>query len=273
MPKIQDLKVLIGCDPEVFVWDTVNEEFVSAHGMVGGTKADPQEIEDGIVMVDGMALEFGPKPCYDEKEWLSRLKGCVNTLRRMIGDRYQLVFEPTAEFSQETMDAQPEEALELGCEPDWSAYTLGYNPTPEADGKNFRSGGGHIHVGWGEDFDTDHPEFLKQCGVLVREMDRQILIPSGEWDTDAQRMQLYGNPGAFRPKPYGLEYRSPSNRWMAHPKTQLFVFRQTVESIRRVIEKPVVRVDPVSVERIQEAPIIREAYALQEGVDLSEVRR
>ena len=35
------------------------------------------------------------------------------------------------------------------------------------------------------------------------------------WDSDTNRMKLYGAAGACRVKPYGVEYRVPSNKWLA----------------------------------------------------------
>jgi hypothetical protein len=31
--------------------------------------------------------------------------------------------------------------------------------------------------------------------------------------TDTVRARWYGQPGIFRPKPYGIEYRTPDNNW------------------------------------------------------------
>lgn len=35
---------------------------------------------------------------------------------------------------------------------------------------------------------------------------------------------MYGGPGKFRFKPYGVEYRTPSNVWLDKPKLQRQIF-------------------------------------------------
>ena len=237
MPQVNGQDVLIGCDPEVFLFDDRNQQFVSAHGVIEGTKDSPQQIEDCIFMVDGMALEFGPSPCFTEEDWVDRLKFCVSTLENMIPSHWRLVFSPTAHFSPEIMGIQPEEALQLGCEPDFNAYTGEANPTPDPKGANFRSAGGHVHVGFGTGFDTSDTSFLEQCRMLVRQLDLELLIPSYLWDSDRERQKLYGKSGAYRPKSYGLEYRSLSNKWMNSEELQRLVFRNTVKAIEKLCQE------------------------------------
>ena len=53
-------QILVGCDPEVFV--AKGGKFISAHGMIPGTKKAPHKVERGAVQVDGMALEFNIDP-------------------------------------------------------------------------------------------------------------------------------------------------------------------------------------------------------------------
>jgi hypothetical protein len=49
-------------------------------------------------------------------------------------------------FHHAIMKAAPEEAKELGCEPDLDAYTMKENPKPNAN-TNMRTASGHIHIG------------------------------------------------------------------------------------------------------------------------------
>jgi hypothetical protein len=54
---------------------------------------------------------------------------------------------------------------------------------------------------------------------------------------------MYGAAGAFRPKPYGVEYRVLSNAWLTTEDRMRFVFDQTVAAVndliagKRAIEK------------------------------------
>jgi hypothetical protein len=40
------------------------------------------------------------------------------------------------------------------------------------------------------------------------------------------RRGIYGGAGSFRPKPYGMEYRTPSNNWTFDSATRQWVFMQ-----------------------------------------------
>ena len=54
--KLFGQEILIGCDPEVAVVDEKGE-LVSAHGLIKGTKDNPQLVKNGMVQVDG-AIAF-----------------------------------------------------------------------------------------------------------------------------------------------------------------------------------------------------------------------
>ena len=43
---------------------------------------------------------------------------------------------------------------------------------------------------------------------------------------------MYGAAGAFRPKPYGVEYRVLSNAWLLTEDRMRFVYKQTVKAVK-----------------------------------------
>jgi len=238
LAKINGNTFLLGCDPEVFV---VNKkgEFVGAHGLIPGNKAEPLKVENGMVQVDGMALEFGVDPCATKREFVDRIKSVLKTLRGMLSKGYDISVTPIAQFSKEEMLRAPKEALELGCDPDYNAYTCKLNPRPSLSNPNMRSAGGHVHVGWGTGFNRLDPEFIKNCCALAVEMDYYLGVPSLSWDSDTTRRSIYGAAGALRPKTYGMEYRSLSNQWLLDEELISFVYDQTLAAIRSAIENPV----------------------------------
>jgi hypothetical protein len=70
-----------------------------------------------------------------------------------------------------------------------------------------------------------------RCITLVKQLDAYLGIPSLEWDKDTLRRRLYGKAGAFRPKPYGVEYRTLSNAWLKNEMLVRYVYRQTMRAI------------------------------------------
>jgi hypothetical protein len=117
----------------------------------------------------------------------------------------------------------PDEAKILGCDPDYNAYTGELNPTPDGT-RTFRTAAGHVHVGWGADIPTDNPEHLEICRNFVKQLDTTVGMLMCIIDRDPQRRELYGKAGAFRPKSYGVEYRTPSNIWLKNVQFRRAIF-------------------------------------------------
>lgn len=229
------MTILLGADPELFVKDVNSNSFISAHDMVEGTKENPLRVHNGAVQVDGMALEFNIDPTDCPKQFAKRIRSVRRQLTEMIGKDKRLHSKATVHFDAEYMAGLPEKALELGCEPDFNAYTGEANPRPDG-AKTFRTGAGHIHIGWTEGKDPHDPSHFNDCRFITQVLD-QILLPASKvWDKDEERRQLYGAKGAFRPKPYGVEYRVLSNAWLKNAEITEYVaalVKNVVERIQR----------------------------------------
>jgi hypothetical protein len=224
--------VTIGADPEVFVLNGKNGKYSSAHIFKAGTKDRPKAIPHGFVQVDGLALEFNTPPTQDKNEFISSITGCLQDLTKIVkasSKNFRLEATPVVGFNKKYLKSLPREVRALGCNPDWNAYTMDENPIPDAE-KPFRTGSGHIHVGFTENADVESASHLMDCAKLARQMDYYLGLPSLEWDPDPVRRQLYGKAGAFRAKVYGMEYRVLSNRWLSRPELVAFVFDQTMKA-------------------------------------------
>ena len=205
--------LLIGCDPEVFVFDTKAGKYVTGHGLIPGTKDKPFKVDGGAVQVDGMALEFNIDPASSSEEFVGNIEKVLKALKGMLPPHLELAAKPTVEFGKAYLSTMPEEAVELGCEPDYNAYTGKENPRPNA-ASTFRTSAGHIHIGWTEGMDPKDPDHFEACCMFAKFLDYHLGATAALWDEDDKRRQLYGDRGAFRPKPYGMEYRSPSSAWL-----------------------------------------------------------
>ncbi len=232
--KIGGFEFLVGADPELFIVNAKGK-LVSAHGMVPGTKDEPFKVRNGAVQVDGLAAEFNIKPAATERAFKTNLTAVQNQLTAMLPKGHKLVAVPTAHFGKEFLAKQPKEALELGCDPDYNAYTGKVNPRPDGAAVDFRTGAGHIHIGWCSGVDPKLQEHYEACCFIAKELDARVGVLSLLWDDDAKRRVLYGKAGAFRPKPYGMEYRTPSNAWLNSPKLVGFVYKQVIESIKACV--------------------------------------
>lgn len=223
--------ILIGCDPEVFVKQ--GEIYKSAHGLIRGDKKNPQRVNKGAVQVDGMALEFNIDPAASEDEFVLNVNTVFDQLKLMV-PTYEIAITPTADFDPEYMDAQPEEAKELGCDPDYNAYTGFENPKPNGK-RPFRTASGHVHIGWTSGQDIQDPQHIADAHMVGRQMDYFLGLGSMLFDNDQKRRSMYGKAGCVRIKPYGVEYRTLSNAWLKSPELMRWVFRNAKLGVEKLM--------------------------------------
>lgn len=227
------MELLIGADPEFFVYK--DGKPVSAYGLIEGTKKNPIPVNGGAIQVDGMALEFNINPAKTKEEFNLNITDVIYQLREVVPPEYEFRFEPVAEFGEQYIAEQPEEAKRLGCDPDFNAWTGAPNPAPNANG-SFRTASGHIHLGWTENQDINDPEHIEACQMMVKQLDMVLGMASVIWDPDNRRRELYGKAGAYRPKPYGVEYRTMSNVWVNVPWMRNWVWDAATTAFQSLMD-------------------------------------
>lgn len=230
-------EVSVGCDPEVFL-EKPDGTFINAFnglvsGIISGTKAIPEPTEYGAVQVDGMAVELNTHPTCDPMAFSSMILEGIKDVETRFGARVSK--DSVKEFTTDYLFSQHPRATELGCDPDFDAWNNGDTNTPPNVQAPIRTAGGHVHIGWGTpQVDAFNPTHFDQCCAVIRQMDYVLGIwgLTIEGDKGARRRELYGRPGAFRPKLYGVEYRVLSNFWMFDKSLCETLVNRTVAGMR-----------------------------------------
>ena len=212
----------LGADPEVFLKNKA--ALVSVVGKVDGNKWNPWQVPDlpkGFTLQqDNVALEFGIPPAANKTEFIRHIQTVKAAGKKYLkGLSYST--ESCAIFPKSEMNTA--EAHVFGCEPDFNAWTHKENNKPTPPHPHMRSAGGHIHV-----------ETTLDKEAVVRAMDCRIGITSVLMDNGEDRRQLYGKAGAYRPKPYGVEYRTPSNWWIFNARLIGWVWDETSKALAAV---------------------------------------
>lgn len=225
-------KILVGCDPEVFVKQ--GGIFKSAFNLIKGDKKNPQKVRSGAVQVDGMALEFNIDPADSEDKFLFNVNDVFTQMKLMV-PTYDVVVSSVAHFDPDHLRAQPAEALELGCDPDYNAWTGNTNPRPDGN-RPMRTASGHIHIGFTEDQNIEDMGHKHRANMVAKQLDFYLGLASLEYDPDKERREMYGKAGAVRYKTYGVEYRTLSNAWLRSEQLTRWVYRNTIKGVMEVMK-------------------------------------
>jgi hypothetical protein len=204
-------------DPEFML--TKNGKFYSAIGIVPGTRENRHTIGDNEFYYDNVLAECAIKPGKNKQEVINNFKICFQEYANLVYP-YKLTIK--AFYNYPKPQLRSPEAREVGCNDEYCPYTMSQIPPPqEVMYSRKRSAGGHIHLG--------RAGWVQQaCGVFgiglwdaAKSLDFFVGLSSVLMDNDKttiDRKKLYGQAGRYRKTDYGIEYRSPSNFWLASPK-------------------------------------------------------
>ena len=224
-------KVNIGTDPEYFLRNIKTSSLVSAIPFIKGDKHNPVPLKNGgNIQSDNVAVEFATDPAKSTKDFIAKIKAAFSDTLNELPKDLELVVLPSAEFdSSELTDPK---AKEFGCTPDYCAWELIENSSPRHPNPNFRSCGGHVHVGClNVDSTPTHADtqfLLEPKGkiLMIRGMDLFhgiIFTIFDSSEASIERKKLYGKAGCHRPTSYGVEYRALSNYWTKTPYSSMLV--------------------------------------------------
>lgn len=226
MYNFNELKV--GADPEVFLLSKKDKIPISAEGLIGGTKQEPLkifDIEGFAVQEDNVAAEFNIPPASNARDFSNSINKALKYLANVADNAdLQLAFYSSLHFSAAQL-ATPH-AQQLGCDPDFNAWTSAQNPRPVCP-PSLRTAAGHVHLGWREPMDNERTLVLKALDLFLG-------VPSIMATKKNERRSLYGKAGACRMKPYGVEYRTLDNFWIADHENRKFVFDQCYNTTKAI---------------------------------------
>jgi hypothetical protein len=208
----------LGADPEAGLYNSYADEgFISAVGLVEGTKDEPFDFGDGTFMHrDNVLVEAGWEPASDPSLFVAYSRAAYRNIEAYVSeqeDNTMLWIGDAMEYRSSQLDC--EEARNFGCEPDYDAYTGGKmrkSPGKKITDSMWRSAGGHIHLGG----DFNCPPFVvalfADIGIGLKGVAQNQLMSPSSYGRST-RVSHYGKAGIFREKPYGIEYRTPNNEW------------------------------------------------------------
>lgn len=213
------MSVTLGADPEFFLADVRTGGVIPACGLFGGEKGNAIPIPGLDVkgfgyQEDNVMLEFNIPPTTSPSIFAKHISSAMTRLRKFIQDKdASLVIDKESARLFRMDQLQHPKAREFGCSPDFNAYAQGapfepVNPAVLMEGEDaaWRFAGGHIHIGYDR---KDVPDF-----VVAAFADVFIGLNLVPLDFQGYRRTYYGTPGRYRPTPYGIEYRTPSNFWL-----------------------------------------------------------
>lgn len=220
-------QISLGADPEIFVADKtvfnelseqskgsrkISQLYTPICGRLGGTKVAPMQMgglpKGFMQQEDGAAVEFNIPPVYNAEDFCKNITTATTHLQKVLSKQGLSMLTTNSIILTDDVLQKFPNLDAIGCDPDYSAYTAGAIPRgaiPEKY-KRIRGAGGHLHIGYNKE--------TIPADVLVKFLDLVLCLPNLANDKQFGRRSWWGQAGVYRPKPYGVEYRTLSNFWV-----------------------------------------------------------
>jgi len=192
---------MIGYDVESFL--EIDGQPIAAEKFLGGSKNNPEALDDQVVShPDNVMAEFASRSPFDHQYLRDIISNDIKKLVQRVAPAKVLLISamdcPSGMLADSTL------AEEIGCDPDYRDGRM-REPISTPDIGHYRYAGGHIHFDGHKDLPADIA--ARVCDVLLG----APLVAMGE--KQEGRRTVYGLNGLYRPKSYGIEYRTLSNFW------------------------------------------------------------
>lgn len=224
------MSLTFGSDPEFML--VRDGRYYSATGIVSGTKERRLTHGGHEFYYDNVMAECAIRPSNSKEETLHNFRECFHHYAKLVHP-YRLT--PQASFNFPSQQLLHKDARDVGCKTEYCAYLLqeikDENTIYLIKKTNFRSAGGHIHLGSKSLQDSYNQAFV------VRMLDLFLGLPLIFIDRDGtapMRRQIYGRAGRHRRPAHGLEYRTPGNYWLSSPELVGLVYDLCVFSVKFV---------------------------------------
>ena len=216
----------VGLDAEFIIRDKKTGLPVSMVGKIGGDKKNPLKVPRGALQEDGVLAEINIHPVKSFFDFERNFSTVIRHLEEKVNPLgcYIDFNSIEAEYPDEELNC--EQAWRSGCDSDFNAWSGEKNEIMEFM-DNRRTCGGHIHLGI-KNINRASPNLRRLYAQFLDLNVGTILLTE---EPKNNRRKLYGMPGAYRPKPYGIELRTPSNYWLKNRKYRMWAWRTLARSL------------------------------------------
>lgn len=251
--KVKEPVIILGADPELFVYDTKKEKLSTAIAFFPGGKRKGErlaQIPGASVLHDNVAVEFNCRPYSTADDFVDGMGSILSNIQKLLAERATEHHKLVCNVGSAIFDSRllrHKDAKTFGCEPDINAWSSMRNAPPQPhEVGNLRVIGGHLHIGMrGANGVVDSllRSFTGSC-ALVKLLDATLgqyiaylESKSPAKQTFIDRRAWYGAAGSMRKKPYGVEYRTPSAIWLESRESIERVFNITAGVMAAVAEE------------------------------------
>ena len=234
------MKVMIGSDPEYFLYDPKLGTHVPAELALMS--------ENGEVnrpFYDGFQAEVTTVPVDDMDQVKAHLQEAVKAVCEIREYGLEPVAQPTVKVRPDILASAPPSVFAFGCSPSLNAYTEEVRNSEvihrlHEKSRDIMMAGGHIHLGMPKGelkmepskkglpfaavFTTQYPSIIRMFETVGVTLLTPVECSNGEKSLYSKRRKFYGLSGEYRQTKYGIEMRSPSCAWMMSPELAEMIY-------------------------------------------------